>query len=90
MRRVDWKDKFTFCSTNAQQYFRHEPLSVTMSNYEIDSFLSKFNALCQSGRSASLNLSSNAGKVAVNLRVDLGVLHEGPYHPFNPFQKWTA
>ena len=52
-----------------------------MANYEIDSFLRKFKALCQAGRSASLNLSSNAGKVSVNLRVDLGVLHEGPHHP---------
>ena len=41
----------------------------------------KFKALCQAGRSASLNLSSNAGKASLNLRVDLGALHDGPHHP---------
>ena len=54
-----------------------------MASYEIDSFVRKFKALCQAGRSASLNLSSNAGKASLNLRVDLGALHDGPHHPPN-------
>ena len=50
---------------------------------ELDSFVRKFKALCQAGRSASLNISSSAGKATVNLRVDLGDLHDGPHHPPN-------
>ena len=42
----------------------------------------KFKTLCHLGRSTNLTLSSNAGKVLVNLRVDLGVLpHEVLGHP---------
>ena len=41
--------------------------------------------LCQAGRSASLTLSSNAGKASLNLSVDLGVLpDEGLHHPHHP------
>ena len=54
-----------------------------MANYEIDSFVGKFKALCQAGRSASLNLSSRDGKAFLNLRVDLGALCDGPHHPPN-------
>ena len=54
-----------------------------MAIFEIDSFVRKFKVLCQSGRSARLILCSNAGKASLNLCVDLGVLHEGPYHPPN-------
>ena len=54
-----------------------------MASYEIDSFVRKFKALCQAGRSASLNLSSCDGKASLNLRVDLGALHDGPHHPPN-------
>ena len=54
-----------------------------MANYEIDSFVNKFKSLCQAGRSASLNLSSCAGKASLNLRVDLGALQDGPHHPPN-------
>jgi hypothetical protein len=56
-----------------------------MANYEIDCFVSKFKVLCQAGRSASLTLSSNAGKASLNLSVDLGVLpDEGLHHPHHP------
>ena len=56
-----------------------------MANYEIDSFVRKFNVLCQAGRSASLTLSSDAGKASLNLSVDLGVLpEEGVHHPHHP------
>ena len=54
-----------------------------MANYEIDSFVNKFKSLCQAGRSASLNLSSCAGKASLNLCVDLGALQDGPHHPPN-------
>ena len=54
-----------------------------MTSNEIDSFVKKYKGLCQAGRSASLNFSSNAGKVSVILRVDLGVLEEGPHLPPN-------
>ena len=56
-----------------------------MANYEIDSFVRKFKVLCQAGRSASLTLSSDAGKASLNLSVDLGVLpDEGLHHPHHP------
>jgi hypothetical protein len=54
-----------------------------MANYEIDSFVKKFKALCQAGRSASLNLSSCAEKASLNLCLDLGALQDGPHHPPN-------
>ena len=47
-----------------------------MAYHEIDSFVNKFKALCQDGRSARLTLASKAGKAVINLRVDLGVLSE--------------
>ena len=57
---------------------------------EINSFVKKFNALCQGGRNASLTMSSKAGKAMINLCVDLGVLqqqnpqpHHPPSHPRN-------
>ena len=41
--------------------------------------------LCQTGRSDSLTLSSDAGKASLNLSVDLGVLpEEGLHHPHHP------
>jgi vacuolar-type H+-ATPase subunit F/Vma7 len=57
-----------------------------MTSNEIDSFVKKYKGLCQAGRSASLNFSSNAGKVSVILRVDLGVLEElhGPHGHLPP------
>ena len=54
-----------------------------MTSNKIDSFVKKYKGLCQAGRSASLNFSSNAGKVSVILRVDLGVLEEGTHRPPN-------
>ena len=47
-----------------------------MANNEIDSFVRKFKVLCQAGRSATLTLSSDAGKASLNLQVDLGSLHD--------------
>ena len=61
-----------------------------MASNEIDSFVKKYKALCQAGRSASLNFSSNAGKVSVILRVDLGVLEEGPQVQPNPSRNGPA
>ena len=56
-----------------------------MANYEIDSFVRKFKVLCKGGRSASLTLCSDTGKVSLNLSVDLGVLpEEGVQHPQHP------
>jgi hypothetical protein len=57
-----------------------------MALHEIDSFVSKFKALCQGGRHASLTLSSKAGKAVVNLRVDLGDVSQDP-HLHHPPQK---
>jgi hypothetical protein len=54
-----------------------------MANYEIDSFVKKFKALCQAGRSASSNISSCAGKASLNLRMYLGAIQDGPHHPPN-------
>ena len=57
-----------------------------MAYQEIDSFVKKFKILCQGGRNASLTLSSKAGKVRINLSVDLGVLSRQdpqPQHPQN-------
>jgi hypothetical protein len=59
-----------------------------MASNNIDSFV-KIKALCQAGSSASLNFSSNAGKVSVILCLDLRVLEEGPHLP-SPFQKLTC
>ena len=47
-----------------------------MANCEIESFVRKFKVLCQAGRSATLTISSDAGKASLNLCVDLGVLPE--------------
>ena len=56
-----------------------------MANYEIESFVTKFKALCRAGRSACLTISSDAGKATLNLSVDLGVLpDEGLHHPHHP------
>ena len=63
-------------STIGWQYFRSERKLATMAYHEIDSFVNKFKALCQDGRSARLTLASKAGKAVINLRVDLGVLSE--------------
>ena len=57
-----------------------------MALHEIDSFVSKFKALCQGGRHASLTLSSKAGKAVVNLRVDLGDISQDA-HLHHPPQK---
>ena len=65
-------------------------ISVTMASNEIDNFVKEYKGLCQAGRSASLNFSSNAGKVSIILRVDLGVLEEGPHLAPQPFLKWTC
>ena len=59
-------------------------LSVTMANLEIYSFLRKFKVLCQAGRSATLTLSSDAGKASVNLHVDLGPLHDDGLRQHQP------
>ena len=61
-----------------------------MASNEIDSFVKKYKVLCQAGRTASLNFSSNAGKVSVILRVELGVLEEGPKLPPNPSRNGPA
>ena len=45
-----------------------------MAYYEMDSFVMKFETLSQAGRIVSLPLSYNAGKVVMNLRLDLVVL----------------
>ena len=56
-----------------------------MASSEIESLLNKLKALCQSGRNATLTLSSNAGKAVVKLRVDLGVpLKQDPHHQHQP------
>ena len=55
-----------------------------MASHEIDSFVNKFKALCQGGRTASLTLSSKAGKALVNLRVDLGPLSQQDHHQHHP------
>ena len=58
-----------------------------MADREIDSFVRKFKILCEAGRSASLTVSSNAGKAVINLRVDLGVLGEPDDHPHHSSQR---
>ena len=73
----------TFCSTNGKRIFRHESVHATMADSEINSFVRKFKALCQLGRSAKLTLSSNAGKATLHLQVDLGVLSQEP-PPLHP------
>ena len=66
-----------------------------MEQYEIDSFISKFQNLCHAGRNANLTFTSKAGKAIVNLSVELGSLHPPapiqrnqpprnfPHHPRN-------
>ena len=59
-----------------------------MANCEIESFVRKFKVLCQAGRSATLTISSDAGKASLNLCVDLGVLpEEGLQHPHHPHKR---
>ena len=58
-----------------------------MASLEIDSFVKKFKALCESGRSANLAVSSKDGKVSINLRVDLGVLQQQDQQPHHPPHK---
>ena len=58
-----------------------------MAYCEIDSFVRKFKILCEAGRSASLTVSSNAGKAVMNLRVDLGVLGQQDHHPHHQSQR---
>jgi hypothetical protein len=57
-----------------------------MAYCEIDSFVRKFKTLSEAGSNASLTVSSNAGKVVMNLRVDLGVLGQQDQHPHHPSQ----
>ena len=54
-----------------------------MAFHEIDSVVSKFQALCQGGRNTSLTLSSKSGTAVVNLCVDLGDVSQDPHlhHP---------
>ena len=44
----------------------------TMARTEIDSFIGKFKSLLISGRNATLEIKSNAGKSEVTLHVELG------------------
>ena len=58
-----------------QDYLRiseMQNLTATMARTEIDSFIVKFKSLLLSGRNATLEIKSNAGKAEVNLRVELG------------------
>ena len=57
-----------------------------MAFHEIDSVVSKFQALCQGGRNTSLTLSSKSGTAVVNLCVDLGDVSQDP-HLHNPPQR---
>ena len=58
-----------------------------MAYCEIDSFVRKFKILCEAGRSASLTVSSNAGKAVMNLRVHLGVFGQQDHHPHHQSQR---
>ena len=44
-----------------------------MAHVEIDSFVSKFKHLCNSGLSATLNLESYLGKATVTFKVEVGI-----------------
>ena len=44
-----------------------------MVDTEIESFLTKFKYLCNSGLSATLNLESHLGKATVTLKVEVGI-----------------
>jgi hypothetical protein len=57
-----------------------------MALHELDNFVSKFKALCQGGRHASLTLSFKAGKAVLNLRVGLGDVSQDA-HLHHPPQK---
>jgi hypothetical protein len=61
-------------------------LAATMARTEIDSFIVKFKSLLLSGRNATLEIKSNAGKAEVNLRVELGDVSCPPAQ--HPHQRW--
>ena len=48
---------------------------------EIASFVFKFQHLCHAGKTANLSLDSKAGKVSLNLNVEIGGLHLPPQFP---------
>ena len=57
-----------------------------MARTEIDSFIVKFKSLLLSGRNATLELKSNAGKAQVNLYVELGDVSCPPAQ--HPHPRW--
>ena len=55
---------------------------------EIDSFIAKFKSLLLSGRNATLQIKSHAGKAEVNLCVELGdVSHPPAQHPHHQWPR---
>ena len=48
---------------------------------EIAIFVFKFQNLCHAGKTANLSLDSKAGKVSLNLNVEIGGLHLPPQFP---------
>ena len=56
-----------------------------VANYEILSFIEKFNQMTACGIFANLNFSSNYGRVSVQLSADLGYLKAGAHtYPTTP------
>jgi hypothetical protein len=59
-----------------------------MAKMEIDSFIAKFKSLLLSGRNATLQIKSQAGKAEVNLCVELGdVSHPPAQHPHHQWHR---
>jgi hypothetical protein len=60
----------------------------TMARTEIDSFIGKFKSLLISGRDATLEIRSNAGKAEVTLHVELGdASHPPAQHQHHPWPR---